>query len=66
MVASSSLYLLSTAVQTLPVGTAYAVWTGIGSAGSRFCSLQGLSSVAKSPFLAACAVRMGLFWPGFH
>ncbi|QDS36586.1 SMR family transporter [Brevibacillus brevis] len=33
--------MLSSAVQTLPVGTAYAVWTGIGSAGSGFC----LSSV---------------------
>ncbi|ATF10840.1 multidrug efflux SMR transporter [Brevibacillus sp. HB1.2] len=32
--ASISFYLLSSAVQTLPVGTAYAVWTGIGSAGS--------------------------------
>ncbi len=29
-----SFYLLSSAVQTLPVGTAYAIWTGIGSAGS--------------------------------
>ncbi|WP_336036480.1 DMT family transporter [Halobacterium yunchengense] len=26
-----SVYLLAQAVQTLPVGTAYAVWTGIGA-----------------------------------
>ena len=29
-----SLYLLSLSIRTLPVGTAYAVWTGIGAAGS--------------------------------
>lgn len=29
-----SFYLLSLALQTLPVGTAYAIWTGIGSVGS--------------------------------
>ncbi|PWW20294.1 quaternary ammonium compound-resistance protein SugE [Cytobacillus oceanisediminis] len=32
--AGISFYLLSASVQTLPVGTAYAIWTGIGSAGS--------------------------------
>ena len=29
-----SFYLLSVAMRTLPVGTAYAVWTGIGAAGT--------------------------------
>ena len=29
-----SFVLLNKAVQTLPMGTAYAVWTGIGAAGS--------------------------------
>jgi quaternary ammonium compound-resistance protein SugE len=29
-----SMYLLYRAVQTLPVGTAYAVWTGIGAVGT--------------------------------
>ncbi|MGB3681500.1 MAG: multidrug efflux SMR transporter [Rubrobacteraceae bacterium] len=29
-----SFYLLSIAMKTLPVGTAYAVWTGIGAAGT--------------------------------
>ena len=28
-----SMYLLERALRTLPVGTAYAVWTGIGTAG---------------------------------
>ncbi|MBK9175991.1 MAG: multidrug efflux SMR transporter [Flavobacteriales bacterium] len=29
-----SMFLLYRAVQTLPIGTAYAVWTGIGAAGT--------------------------------
>lgn len=29
-----SMYLLAKAIQTLPIGTAYAVWTGIGAVGT--------------------------------
>jgi quaternary ammonium compound-resistance protein SugE len=29
-----SFYFLSMAVKTLPIGTAYAIWTGIGAAGA--------------------------------
>lgn len=29
-----SVYLISTAAKTLPIGTAYAVWTGIGAIGA--------------------------------
>ena len=32
--AALSLYFLSRAMQTIPMGTAYAVWTGIGSIGT--------------------------------
>ena len=32
--AALSLYFLSRAMQTIPMGTAYAVWTGIGSFGT--------------------------------
>lgn len=32
--ANISLFLLSRSLKSLPVGTAYAVWTGIGSAGT--------------------------------
>lgn len=31
--AAASFWLLSTAMKTLPAGTAYAVWTGIGAIG---------------------------------
>lgn len=30
----ASMYLLAVAVKTLPVGTAYAVWTGVGAIGA--------------------------------
>jgi quaternary ammonium compound-resistance protein SugE len=30
----TSFYFLSVAVRTLPIGTAYAVWTGIGTVGA--------------------------------
>lgn len=33
VVAWLSFYLLALAVQTIPVGTGYAIWTGIGAAG---------------------------------
>ena len=31
---SISMFLLYKATQTLPIGTAYAVWTGVGAAGT--------------------------------
>ena|SRR5688572_4342917 len=30
----SSMWLLATAVKTLPIGTAYAIWVGIGAVGT--------------------------------
>lgn len=30
----ASLYLLAMAARTIPIGTAYAVWTGLGAAGT--------------------------------
>ncbi len=34
-----SFYLLSLATKTLPIGTAYAVWTGIGAFGAVICGI---------------------------
>ncbi|HVL92672.1 MAG TPA: multidrug efflux SMR transporter [Acidimicrobiales bacterium] len=31
---AASMYLLSVATRTIPIGTAYAVWVGIGAAGT--------------------------------
>ncbi|RYZ19024.1 MAG: multidrug efflux SMR transporter [Chitinophagaceae bacterium] len=36
---SLSMYLLWRASQTLPLGTAYAVWTGIGAAGTAIIGM---------------------------
>ena len=39
VVMALSVYFLSLAVKTLPVGTAYAVWTGIGIAGTSIVGM---------------------------
>jgi quaternary ammonium compound-resistance protein SugE len=39
VVAILSLYCLSQAAKTLPIGTAYAVWTGIGAAGTAIIGI---------------------------
>ncbi len=39
VVAILSLYCLSQAAKTLPIGTAYAVWTGIGAAGTALIGI---------------------------
>lgn len=41
----ASIYLLSMALRTIPVGTGYAVWTGIGAAGT---ALLGMYLFAES------------------
>ena len=36
---SASLYLLAAAARTLPIGTAYAVWVGIGAVGTAILGM---------------------------
>jgi quaternary ammonium compound-resistance protein SugE len=36
---SLSFYLLNKAIQTIPLGTGYAVWTGIGAAGTAILGI---------------------------
>ncbi|UQA63757.1 quaternary ammonium compound efflux SMR transporter SugE [Polyangium aurulentum] len=36
---AGSMYLLATAVKTLPIGTAYAVWVGIGAFGAAIAGI---------------------------
>lgn len=36
----ASFFLLSYAMETLPMGTAYAIWTGIGAAGSALIGMM--------------------------
>ena len=43
----TSVVLLSNALRTLPVGTGYAVWTGIGAAGTAIIGIALLSESAS-------------------
>ncbi|QNQ10123.1 DMT family transporter [Sphingomonas alpina] len=45
----SSVVLLSMALRTLPVGTGYAVWTGIGAAGTAIFGMMILGDSASPP-----------------
>jgi quaternary ammonium compound-resistance protein SugE len=44
----SSVILLSISLRTLPVGTGYAVWTGIGAAGTAITGIVILGDSAAS------------------
>jgi quaternary ammonium compound-resistance protein SugE len=52
----ASFYLLSRALQTLPVGTGYAVWTGIGAAGTAIIGMLVLGESASPLRLASLAL----------
>lgn len=39
VVMAASLFLLSLAARGIPIGTAYAIWTGIGGAGTAVCGM---------------------------
>jgi len=46
-----SLYQLSLAMRTVPVGTAYAVWVGIGAVGTALYGIVCLNEAAHTPRL---------------
>lgn len=48
-----SIVLLAKAARTLPIGTAYAVWTGIGVAGVAVIGMAALGE-PRSPARIAC------------
>jgi quaternary ammonium compound-resistance protein SugE len=47
----ASVVLLALAVRTLPIGTAYAVWTGIGAAGTVILGIVLFGEPATLPRL---------------
>ncbi len=53
---AGSFYLLTRALQTLPIGTAYAVWTGIGATGTALVGLLFLGEPRSALRLASIAV----------
>jgi quaternary ammonium compound-resistance protein SugE len=71
-----SIVLLSWAMRSLPVGTAYAVWTGIGAVGAAITGILLLGESASLARIASLALivagivgleaqhpLMGLFYP---
>jgi quaternary ammonium compound-resistance protein SugE len=52
----ASMVLLGWAVKTLPIGTAYAVWTGIGAVGTAILGLVLFHEPATAARLACIAL----------
>ena len=50
---AASMFLLALAVRTLPIGTAYAIWTGIGAAGTALAGMALLGE-GKDPWRLVC------------
>ncbi len=48
---AGSVYLLSLAAKGIPIGTAYAVWSGIGAAGAALIGIMVLHEPASLPRL---------------
>ncbi|MTW10584.1 QacE family quaternary ammonium compound efflux SMR transporter [Pseudoduganella eburnea] len=55
----ASIYLLSLALRSLPVGTAYAVWTGIGAVGTALAGVLFMGESATLARLACMAAIVG-------
>ncbi len=53
---TASFFLLAQALRTLPVGTAYAVWTGIGAAGTAVIGMALLGESRDAPRLLSLGV----------
>jgi len=51
--------LLSSAMKTLPLGTAYAVWTGVGAVGAFVVGIVVLGEEANALRISAAALIVG-------
>jgi quaternary ammonium compound-resistance protein SugE len=56
---AASVALLGLAMRQLPVGTAYAVWTGIGTVGTVILGIA-LQGDPATPLRLACLALIGL------
>lgn len=54
-----SIGMLGLALRTLPLGTAYAVWTGIGTVGTVIYGIVALNEPASAVRLACIAMIVG-------
>jgi quaternary ammonium compound-resistance protein SugE len=68
--AACSFSLLATAMKVIPLGTAYAVWTGIGAAGTAVVGIvffKDSASFGRIFFLSLLVVSViGLKWVSSH
>ena len=56
-----SIALLGLAVRTLPIGTAYAVWTGIGAVGAAIAGIVLLGeSASLARIVSLCLIVAGI------
>ncbi len=59
----ASMWLLSVALRSLPVGTGYAVWTGIGAVGAALVGIVWLGESASPARIGAIAtIAAGIIW----
>ena len=54
-----SMYLLALAARVLPIGTAYAIWTGIGAAGAAIIGMVWLGEPATVARVLCLAMIVG-------
>lgn len=58
---TASVILLAHAMKSLPVGTAYAIWTGIGAIGASLMGIFLLGESASLPrILSLCLIVAGI------
>jgi quaternary ammonium compound-resistance protein SugE len=53
---AASMFLLALAARTLPIGTAYAIWTGIGAVGTAIAGIALYNESAAAPRLLCIAL----------
>jgi len=58
-VMAASFWLLALALKVLPIGTAYAIWTGIGAVGTALLGIWLLGEPASAGRLAGIALIVG-------
>lgn len=56
---AASFYLLSAAVEVLPIGTAYAIWTGIGAVGTALFGMILFAEPRNAMRLFSLALVVG-------
>lgn len=56
---AASMYLLALAARELPIGTAYAVWTGIGAVGTAVIGMLWLGEPANAARVVCIAMIVG-------